>query len=240
LYSSLTFGQTSILGLEFNGTSVTQATITYTKPKLSAKTAGGADNIPGVFFSHTIGDVDFFFLDGRYYRQASKVGAKHEIPLSMLGKAQKQWLKNQLLHSKATFKVIISPVPWSFEAKPEMQGRIDTWGGYRKERTEIFDFLAAHQIEGVFLLSSDRHRSDIWKIERANGYPMYEFESSKLTNTHTHKIMPGSVYSYNEKCSFGKLVFDTTTDDPSVEYQIINIDNVVVNRFLLKWSSLKH
>jgi len=201
---------------------------------------GGRQNIPGVFFSHSIGDVDFFFLDGRYYRQPSEVGAKHERPLSMLGKAQKQWLKDQLLQSKATFKVIISPVPWAFDAKPAMSGRIDTWGGYREERTEIFDFLADNEIEGVFLLSSDRHRSDIWKIDRPNSYPLYEFESSRLTNTHYHKVMPESLYSYNKKCSFGKLVFDTTADDPRVEYHIINIDNVVVNRFILMKSSLKH
>ncbi len=201
---------------------------------------GGSEDIPGVFFRHSINDVDFFFLDGRYYRQPSEVGMEHEEPLSMLGEAQKQWLKEQLLQSGATFKVIISPVPWAFDAKPEMEGRIDTWGGYRGERTEIFDFLAENEIEGVFLLSADRHRSDIWKIERPNGYPLYEFESSKLTNTHTHKVMPGALYGYNEKCSFGRLLFDTTADDPVVEYQIINIDNMVVSRFELRLSSLRH
>ena len=37
------------------------------------------------------------------------------------------------------------------------------------------------------LLSGDRHRSDIWKIERPRGYPLYEFVSAKVTNQHTHK-----------------------------------------------------
>ncbi|WP_425421680.1 alkaline phosphatase D family protein [Phaeodactylibacter xiamenensis] len=186
---------------------------------------------PGVFFKHSIADVDFFFLDCRYYRQPSEVGAVHEEPLSMLGEAQKAWLKSVLLESDAKVKVLISSVPWAFDAKPALEGRIDTWGGYKAERNEIFDFLTENNIKGVFLLSADRHRSDIWKIERPNDYPLYEFESSKLTNMHTHKIMPGSEYGYNEKCSFGQLLFDTTGDIPEVTYRIINIDNVVVNEF---------
>lgn len=197
---------------------------------------GYGDNTgnPGVFFKHSIGEVDFFFLDCRYYRQPSEVGAVHEEPLSMLGEQQKAWLKQSLVDSDAKVKVIISSVPWAFDAKPALEGRIDTWGGYREERTEIFDFLTEKSVKGVLLLSADRHRSDIWKIDRPNDYPLYEFESSKLTNMHTHKVMPGSEYGYNEKCSFGKLLFDTTGDIPTVTYQIINIDNILVNEFIWK------
>ncbi len=69
-------------------------------------------------------------------------------------------------------------------------------------------------VDGVILISADRHRSDAWKIERENGYDLYEFESSKLTNIHTHKIMLGALFGYNQKCSFGLLTFDTTKTDP--------------------------
>jgi alkaline phosphatase D len=92
----------------------------------------------------------------------------------------------------------------------------------------------------VILISADRHRSDIWKIDRPNGYPLYEFESSKLTNIHTHKVMPGSLFGYNKKCSFGLLQFDTTIPDPQVTYKIINIDNEVIYTFSLKRSQLTH
>jgi alkaline phosphatase D len=191
--------------------------------------AGGEEQ-PGCWFDFSIGDVDFFMLDGRYYRTKSRVANP-----SMLGDVQKMWLLKKLKSSKATFKVLASPVPWSYGAKP---GSRDPWQGYKTERELIFSFLESNDIDGVILISADRHRSDIWKIERPDGYPLYEFESSKLTNIHTHKIMPGSLFGYNKKCSFGRLQFDTTIPDPQVTYKIISIDNEVVYTFSLKRSQL--
>jgi len=193
---------------------------------------GGGENQPGCWFDFSIGDVDFFMLDGRYYR----TNPKTEIP-SMLGPVQKKWLFDKLKSSKATFKVLASPVPWAFGAKP---GSLDPWQGYKQEREEIFSFLEQNKSDGVILISADRHRSDVWKIERANGYDLYEFESSKLTNVHTHKLMPGALFGYNEKCSFGLLWFDTTLPDPQVTYQIINLDNEVVHTLELMASQLSH
>ncbi len=191
--------------------------------------AGGEEQ-PGCWFDFSIGDVDFFMLDGRYYRTKSNVTNP-----SMLGDVQKMWLLKKLKSSKATFKVLASPVPWSYGAKP---GSKDPWQGYKTEREQIFSFLESNNIDGVILISADRHRSDIWKIERPDGYPLYEFESSKLTNIHTHKVMPDSLFGYNKKCSFGRLQFDTTIADPQVTYKIISIDNEAIYTFSLKKSQL--
>jgi len=193
--------------------------------------AGGRDQ-PGCWFDFSIGDVDFFMLDGRYYRD----NPKSDHP-SMLGPAQKKWLFKKLKASRATFKVLASPVPWSYGAKP---GSRDPWQGYKGEREQIFSFLEANKIDGVILIAADRHRSDAWKIERDNGYTLYEFESSRLTNIHTHKIMPGSMFGYNEKCSFGLLTFDTAQEDPQVTYRIVNIDDEIIREFSLRRSQLAH
>ena len=193
---------------------------------------GGGETQPGCWFDFSIGDVDFFMLDGRYYRTKSSI-----MNPSMLGDAQKIWLFKKLRSSKATFKVIASPVPWSYGAKP---GSNDPWQGYKTEREQIFTFLESNKIDGVILIAADRHRSDIWKIDRPDGYPLYEFESSRLTNIHTHKIMPGSLFGYNKKCSFGMLQFDTTMSDPQVTYRIISIDKEIIYNFTLKKSQLTH
>jgi len=193
---------------------------------------GGGEMQPGCWFDFSIADVEFFMLDCRYYRTDPKI----KNP-SMLGRAQKKWLFEKLKVSKGTFKVLASSVPWAFGTKP---GSRDTWEGYKQEREEIFSFLEANQIEGVFLLSADRHRSDVWKIERPKGYDFYELESSKLTNVHTHKLMPGALFGYNKKCSFGLLSFDTSLPDPKVIYRIINIDNEVVYTLTLKHSEMTY
>ncbi len=192
---------------------------------------GGGPRQPGCWYTFSIGDVDFFMLDCRYYRTLKS------NPPTMLGPAGKEWLKGALRASKGAFKVLASSVPWAYGAKP---GSKDPWQGYKEEREEIFSFLAANRIDGVFLISADRHRSDLWKIERPGGYALYEFESSKLSNIHTHGVMKGCLYGYNKTCSFGLLSFDTTKRDPEVTYRIGTIDNKIVHTFTLKKSQLTH
>ncbi len=192
---------------------------------------GGREN-PGCYFKFAIGDVDFFMLDGRYYRTNPKMREP-----TMLGPVQKRWLLDGLKKSKATFKVLASPVPWVLNAKGNS---LDTWRGFADEREEIFSFLEENKIGGVILLSADRHRSDVWRIDREKGYPLFEFESSRLTNIHTHGPQPGCLFSYNAKCSFGQLTFDTTKSDPAVTYRIYNIDDELIHTFTVKKSQLTH
>ncbi len=192
----------------------------------------GNEAWPGTWFQFDIADVELFMLDGRMYRTNP-----FEVPATMLGPVQKKWLFDGLSRSTATFKVIVSPVPWSLLAKPDSR---DTWNGFIEEREEIFQYLADHDIEGVVLLSADRHRTEIWKNEREGTYPLYEFLSSRLTNIHTHDTVPGSIVSYNEKCSFGMLTFDTSLEDPKLTFQIISIDGEAISSFNLKKSELSN
>ncbi|MHC4666466.1 MAG: alkaline phosphatase D family protein [Planctomycetota bacterium] len=192
----------------------------------------GTEQWRGCWFKFSIADVDFFMLDGRFYR-SNPYG---ESP-SMLGPAQKAWLLEQVKKSNATFKVLASPVPWDFYTKGTSR---DTWNGFRDEREEIFAFLEENKIDGVVLISADRHRSDARKIERLNGYSFYEFESSRLTNQHKHGLKPGAIFGYNEKQSFGLLSFDTAIPDPTVTFQIISIDNELIHSLTLKHSEISH
>ncbi|MHC4636800.1 MAG: alkaline phosphatase D family protein [Planctomycetota bacterium] len=194
----------------------------------------GTEQWPACWFKFSIADVDFFLLDGRFYR----TNPYGDNP-SMLGPVQKAWLLRELKKSKATFKVLASSVPWDFYTKGKS---LDTWNGFRDEREEIFGFLEENKIDGVVLISADRHRSDARKIERPNGYSFYEFESSWLTNDIGSRsgLVPGAIFGYNEKPSFGLLSFDTTIPDPTVTFQIISIDNEAVHSLTLKKSDISH
>ncbi len=190
---------------------------------------GGGEKTKGTWYNFSMGDVEFFMIDTRYYRTPSFV-KDGGINANMLGKVQIGWLKNQLKKSTATFKIIISSIPWSDGAKDIMEGRFDTWRGYQKERAEIFDFLTENGIEGIVLLSADRHRHDAWKHQRQNDYSLYEFASSRLTNIHYHGIRKGSLFGYNEKCGFGVLEFNTQTSKPYIVFKIIDIDNELIDQ----------
>ena len=189
---------------------------------------GGGERQPGCWFDFSIGDVDFFMTDGRYYR-SFKDG-------TMLGPAQKRWLLDKLKTSKATFKVIASGTLWTEHA--DKKGA-DSWWGVPREREEVFSLIDRHKIPGVILLSADRHRTDIYRIKRPGGYDLYEFETSKLTNNHTHGTKKEALFSYNKGNFFGLLRFDLTRQDPTVTFECITIDGQVVHRFPLKRSQLE-
>lgn len=192
----------------------------------------GSQEWPGCWFRFSVGDVDIFMLDGRTYRTNPNKEEK-----TMLGPVQKAWLLSELKASKAVFKIIASPVAWASESKP---GSKDTWNGFIREREEIYRYLSDHKIEGVILLSGDRHRTDFWKNERAGDYPLYELMSCRLTNIHTHELMPKAIFGYNEKPSFGILNIDTELKDPEIRVEAINIDNELVHSYLIKLSEISY
>lgn len=205
---------------------------------------GGSDDDPGCWFDFSIGDVDFFMLDGRYYRTDPQ-----KPDPSMLGAAQVDWLLDKLKASTATFKIIASPVPWTFGAKAGKQrsatfgsvpGAQDTWEGFPAEREKIFALLEDNKIEGVYLISADRHRSDAWLIERPNGYDLYEANTSHLTKKSTHPKMPNAIFSILGKPAFGLLTIDTTLSDPQITYDVIKIDGAKSATLTVKLSQLKY
>jgi len=188
---------------------------------------GGGQQQPGCWFDFSIGDVDFFMTDGRYYRSF-----KHG---TMLGPVQKKWLLQRLKAAKGTFKVIASGTLWTETAD---KGGRDSWWGVKQEREEIFSLIDREKIGGVILLSADRHRTDVYKIERPHGYTLYEFETSKLTNLHTHGTKKEAIFSYNKGNFFGLLTFDTTKADPEVTFRCITVEKKPVYSLTLKRSQL--
>ncbi len=72
---------------------------------------------------------------------------------TMLGPVQKQALKNDLLSSTATHKIIISELAWQqWWALP-----YDRWEGYGAERSEMLNFIRNNGIDNVSMLTTDNH-----------------------------------------------------------------------------------
>jgi alkaline phosphatase D len=151
-----------------------------------ANPAYGEPAAPGVYFKQAYGGVDFFFLDGRYYRDATtKADTKAK---TMLGAAQKAWLKRELKASRSPFKVLVSGGGWS-SAENEKGG--DSWGVYLTERNEIFDFIRDEKIGGVVCISGDSHMGELNCVPRseAGGYDLYDFCSSPLAQMPASKFL---------------------------------------------------
>lgn len=192
---------------------------------------GGGEQMPGTWHSFSLGDVDFFMTDGRFYRDKKNK--------TMLGPDQKKWLLQELSSAKGKFKVIASGTMFSDGA--DKDGK-DSWAGKwaKDERDEIFDLINDAKIDGVILISGDRHRSDIWKTDRPEGYPLYEFVSAKITNQHTHQTFDNAMWSYNKGNFWGQLSFNLKLVDPVMTFKCVDISGRIVKEFPLPLSTLSH
>jgi alkaline phosphatase D len=134
----------------------------------------GLPGVPGVFGQVTWGDADFFLLDNRFHRYPNRYPPGPEK--AMFGRAQLEWLKQALIASHATFKVVVAGGQfWN------ARNRYETFFGYPAESRALAEWLVEQRIEGVLFVSGDRHFAELLRRERPGTYPLYEFTSSPLT-----------------------------------------------------------
>ncbi|MCC6145819.1 MAG: alkaline phosphatase D family protein [Candidatus Hydrogenedentes bacterium] len=182
----------------------------------------GLPDVPGVFFKSSYGAVDFFFLDGRYYRDPND--APDGPDKTYLGADQLAWLKAGLTASTAVFKVIVSGSGFNDGKGPKG----DSWASFLNERNELFNFIRDNEVEGVLLLSGDTHVGEFncipWSSE--GGYDLYELVSSPLAQTPStgnrarnpeRRIRP----VYDQACNAGVLEFDFRAE-PLVRMNLVN------------------
>jgi len=187
-----------------------------------ANPAYGLDHAPGVFFKTSYGGVDFFFLDGRTYRDPND---QPDLPgKTFLGAAQLAWLRDGLRSSRAPFKILVSGSGWS---TAKLSG--DSWGACLNERNALFDFIRDEKITGVVLLSGDTHSGELNAIPWSNrgGYDLYDLVSSPLVQTSRHTWVDRRPeirirQAFDATPNFGLLEFDLTAKRPSLRFQLIN------------------
>jgi alkaline phosphatase D len=182
-----------------------------------ANPSAGPPQVPGAFFKLSWGDVDFFVLDGRYYR--SRLEAPNNQKKRMIGDAQFRWFSRALRASKAPFKIIASG------STIEIEGE-DTWVNYRFELQRIWNLIRDEHISGVLWMSGDLHRSlvDTHPKAETGFYDLHEIISSGIANS--------------DDLSFATLAFDTTIPDPTVHVKIHHGDTSIIQEKLIRASEL--
>jgi alkaline phosphatase D len=177
------------------------------------------ENGQGIYFRHSYGAVDFFMLDGRSSRDPQDGTVRFGDPVgrpSLLGARQTTWLIEELRASTATFKVVAIGSQWT------TNGNADSWASFLEARDAIFDAIAENQIEGVVLLSGDRHRSEFRLLPRPGAYALPELTSSPMANT----VRPCD-YEHND------LVFceglDVDTDVGYYQVSFVTVDTSAVD-----------
>ncbi|MBC8011247.1 MAG: alkaline phosphatase D family protein [Burkholderiales bacterium] len=169
---------------------VTRAAFTAYWPNPSA---GSASDPAAIFTRLQWADAQFILLDNRTHRDDSTVPDTDAYHKSQYGRAQLEWLKQQLAirneggarrHLKLTFIATGS----QFLSERFYPGSEDH-ARYPAEREEIIEFIRANKIGGVVFLSGDVHYTEVMRRDGKLPYPLYEFTSSALTaGAHTGKL----------------------------------------------------
>ncbi|HET9738332.1 MAG TPA: MFS transporter [Solirubrobacteraceae bacterium] len=114
----------------------------------------------------TVGRVRFVLTDTRSAR--TPADAPDGVRKTMLGRAQKVWLKREL-RGRWPLVVWINSVPWIDARRPGA----DSWAGYSTERAELARFVSRHRPRGLLMLSADAHMLAIDDgTNSAGGFPV--------------------------------------------------------------------
>lgn len=114
----------------------------------------------GVYYSYYWGDVHYIVTDDHWYRDPSKQ--------NRLGEKQTKWLKNNLITSRGTFKVIVI-------------GSDIMQRGWSSDLINIGTIVRENSINGVIFHSGDIHRNEFKRAETGGfPYPVTQITSSGI------------------------------------------------------------
>jgi alkaline phosphatase D len=127
---------------------------------------------------------ELFIVDTRQYRTSNRT--RDGAGKTMLGAAQRQWLVDAVARSSATWKVIVSSVPFSI-ARGWPFG--DSWArrsvlgydtGFAAERDALFRELAARGVDRVVALVADAHYGAFMTHRPLPGFEVHELIAGPL------------------------------------------------------------
>jgi alkaline phosphatase D len=201
------------------------------------------ENGQGIYTMTSWGDADIFMLDDRWWRSADKIkdsmDGKPNPDKRMFGVQQMEWLKNSLLFSSATFKIIATGSQVLNTVSP-----YDKLVDFPAEYYELMSFLKEYKVNGVVFLTGDRHHSEIIKTERPGTYSLYDITVSPLTSG-THKFYgpekdnPYRVFGLDEKQNYGKFSFSGPRNNRKLTVEFIGVKGDKLGEWSIHEKDLK-
>ena len=184
--------------------------------------AAGAGNVP-IYRAFTIGRVRFILTDTRSERDANSV--HYQDPnKTMLGAAQKAWLKQELLAAQNSHAAIVwaCSVPWLADF-PNIED--DKWNAFEVERRELANFIQDNQIDKLFYIAGDVHmlaaddgRNNLYADGATSGFPV--FQAAALDQSGS--TLPSNTYSEGQwprEHQFGQInIMDNGGLGVEIEY----------------------
>jgi alkaline phosphatase D len=186
-----------------------------------------------IYHAFTVGRVRFLISDTRSERTPKD--EDDDEGKSMLGRKQKEWLKQELLAGREKYPLVVwvSSVPWIGKRKK----RSDSWFGYATERDEIGAFIEENNINNLCMLAADAHMLAIDDGSNNRGefgrgrFPV--FQAAPLDSTRSVKGGPFLLGPFlDDSGQYGVFtVEDTGGPTVSVTWEGKNINEGVLMSF---------
>ena len=185
----------------------------------------GTDVLTGAIASFQWGDADFFLLDNRTYRDPDELNKEKK---TMLGGKQLEWLFDNLVSSKATFKIIA--LGGQFLSDADVKSELYTAFGFKAERDSIIKFIYANNIRNVIFLTGDVHFTEMSVLQKEGQPTIYDCTFSALTSSpNTSGEKWGNSFRIPETVvmqrNFGKLTFSGKANERCVTISSYNSNN---------------
>lgn len=201
-------------------------------------------NGEGIYSVVGYSDVDIFLTDDRWWRSEAdlkdSIDGRPNTDKTYFGKQQLDWLKNSLLFSKATFKVIATG---SQVLNPYSD--YDCMRMYKTEYRELMDFLVEYKIKGVLFFSGDRHHSEVIKMDRNGTYPLYDVTNSPYTSgvgkvkgeeLNNRARVPGTLV---EAQNFTRVTVSGKKNERTMKVEFLGLKGDKLGEWSVKESELK-
>ncbi|MBA3750519.1 MAG: alkaline phosphatase D family protein [Nitrosopumilus sp.] len=186
------------------------------------KTSTIEDNSNGIYRSFNWGKpLDLFILDARSYRDQNHVVDTPDNNKTLIGNSQLEWLKQGLLNSNATWKIVSSDVPISIPtgSNTSILGR-DGWAngnetdysnytGFERELNDLFGFIDENKLKNIVFVTTDVHFPAFIKYDfdldnDGNSTIIYELVSGPLSAFRGGVPFPVLDKSFNSTLLYGE------------------------------------
>ncbi|MEO0510741.1 MAG: alkaline phosphatase D family protein [Verrucomicrobiota bacterium] len=118
-------------------------------------------------------DAEFFLLDTRSQRNDTPTSKQ---PFQVLGPKQIEWLRQELLRSTATFKVVCAGAPILNPAKSR-----SNLSYAEREQSSLLQMFRNEEIPGLFFLSGGKYYGELTRLVHASTYNLFDLTLGPLT-----------------------------------------------------------
>ena len=174
--------------------------------------------------------AEVFLLDERQYRDDQPCGDQLLTPCpeaetgdrTLLGKGQKEWLKEKLASSGASWKLIGNQVMvMALDLGPGSPINKDGWDGYGAERREILTHVRDNGINDVAFLTGDIHTffaGEVGVDGRGPESVATEFVGGSLTSLGIREGLEGVTGTPISQEQFDALATAVRSQNPHIKY----------------------